>query len=43
MESTREFQLVVCSTLTVNVILCFIVRVEMDIKSILIKSPDMTF
>lgn len=43
MESTREFQLVVCSTLTVNDIRCFVDRVEMDFKSILIKSRDMAF
>ena len=43
MKSNREFQLVVCSTLTVNVILCFINQVEMDFKSILIKSRDIPF
>ena len=43
MESTREFQLAVCSTLTGYVIRCFVDRVEMNLKSNFIKSRNIAF
>ena len=44
MESNREFQFLVCFTLTGNGILCFIDRVKMDFISIIfIKSRDIAF
>lgn len=43
MESTREFQLAVCSTLTGNVIRCLVDRVEMNLKSNFIKSRNIAF